>query len=166
MKIGSHFKPLPTSADHNCFACSPANAAGLQMRFFAHDDAVFSRVTIPAHLGGWNHVTHGGVVATILDETMSWAAMVLLKRLSFTQKMTVDFMKTVAVGATMETESRVLEMQNNREAVVEGILTDLDGSVCAVSRGAFRIFSPAVAKRMNLVDDKMLAWFHGLFEET
>ena len=61
-----------------------------------------ARVTIPEHLGGWNAVTHGGVVSTILDETMSWAAMVLLKRLSFTRKMTVEFLKTVAVGATME----------------------------------------------------------------
>ena len=166
MKIMSHFKPLPTSSDHNCFACSPANKAGLQMAFFQNENAVYSRVTIPAHLGGWNHVTHGGVVSTILDETMSWAAMVLLKRLGFTQKISVEFMQTVAVGATMETESRVLEVRKNREAVVEGTLTDMEGKVCAVSRGTFRIFSPAVAKRLKIVDDKMLAWFYGLFDQT
>ena len=166
MKIQPHFEPLPTSADHNCFACSPANAAGLQMAFFRHEDRVYSRTTIPAHLGGWNDVTHGGVVSTILDETMSWAAMVLLKRLSFTRKMTVEFMKTVAVGATMEAEGRILEVKDSREAVVEGILTDSDNNVCAVSQGTFRIFSPAVAKRLKIVDDKMLAWFHGLFDRT
>lgn len=163
MKIDERFKPLPTSADHNCFACSPANAAGLQMAFFVHENAVFSRVTIPAHLGGWNAVAHGGVVSAILDETMSWAAMVLLKRLSFTQKMTVEFRHTVAVGATMETESRVLDVRDDREAVVEGILTDAGGQVCAVSEGTFRIFSPAMAKRLKIVDDKMLAWLQGLF---
>ena len=166
MTIESHFKPLPTSADHNCFACSPANDAGLKMTFFAHDDAVYSRVTIPEHLGGWNAVTHGGVVSTILDETMSWAAMVLLKRLSFTRKMTVEFLKTVAVGATMEAEGRVLEVRDNREAVVEGSLTDVEGNVCALSEATFRIFSPAVAKRLKIVDDKMLAWFYGLFEKA
>jgi acyl-coenzyme A thioesterase PaaI-like protein len=134
------------------------------MAFFQHADRVYSRVTVPDHLGGWNAVTHGGVVSTILDETMSWAAMVLLKRLSFTQKITVEFKKTVAVGATMEAECRIREVKDNRAAVVEGILTDLAGNVCAVSEGSFRIFSPAVAKRLKLVDDKMLAWFHGLFE--
>ena len=164
MKIEPHFKPLPTSADHNCFACSPANEAGLQMVFFQHADTVYSRVTIPDHLGGWNAVTHGGVVSTILDETMSWAAMALLKRLSFTQKMTVEFKKTVAVGATMEAEARIREVKGNREATVGGVLTDAAGNVCAVSEGTFRIFSPAVAKRLKLVDDKMLAWFHGLSE--
>jgi acyl-coenzyme A thioesterase PaaI-like protein len=136
------------------------------MEFFQHGDTVYSRVTIPDHLGGWNAVVHGGVVSTILDETMSWAAMVLLKRLSFTQKMTVEFMKTVAVGATMEAEGRILAVRDNREADVEGVLTDADGNVCAVSRGTFRIFSPAVAKRLKIVDDKMLAWFHGLFERA
>jgi acyl-coenzyme A thioesterase PaaI-like protein len=164
MKIDARCKPLPTSADHNCFACSPVNEAGLQMVFFQHADTVYSRVTIPAHLGGWNAVTHGGVVSTILDETMSWAAMVLLRRLSFTQKMTVEFKRTVAVGTTMEAEGRIREVRNNREAVVEGILTDPTGNVCAVSEGTFRIFSPAVAKRLKIADDKMLAWFQGLFE--
>ena len=164
MKIDARCKPLPTSADHNCFACSPANEAGLQMAFFQYEDTLLSRVTIPDHLGGWNAVTHGGVVSTILDETMSWAAMVLLKRLSFTQKMTVEFRKTVAVGATMEAEARIREVKDQREATVEGVLTDAAGNVCAVSEGTFRIFSPAVAKRLKLVDDKMLAWFHGLFE--
>jgi len=38
--------------------------------FFAHEESVFSRVSIPAHLRGWNHVAHGGVVSTLLDETM------------------------------------------------------------------------------------------------
>ena len=126
MKIDADFKPLPTSADHNCFACSPANAAGLQMTFFASDDAVYSRIAIPEHLCGWNGVAHGGVVSTILDETMSWAAMVLLKRLGFTQKMTVEFFKTVAVGALMVAESRVLAVRDSREAVIEGVLTDGD----------------------------------------
>jgi acyl-coenzyme A thioesterase PaaI-like protein len=166
MKIQPEFRSLPTSSDHNCFACSPANASGLKMTFFTHNDVVFSRVVIPEHLCGWNSVTHGGVISTILDETMSWAAMVLLKRLSFTQTMTVEFKQTVPVGAAMEAEGRVLEVRDNREAVVEGILTDLEGRVCATSRGSFRIFAPAVAKRLKIVDDNMLAWFHGLFDRT
>ena len=166
MKIEAHFKPLPTSADHNCFGCSPVNEAGLRMAFFRHADAVYSRVVVPEHLGGWNNVAHGGVVSAILDETMSWAALVLLKRLGFTQRMSVEFKKTVAVGATMETESRVRAVKDDREAVVEAVLTDPEDNVCAVSEGTFRIFSPAVAKRLKIVDDKTLRWFYGLFQDA
>jgi acyl-coenzyme A thioesterase PaaI-like protein len=164
MKIKATFKTLPTSASHNCFACSPQNAAGLQMRFFAHDDAVYSRVTIPAHLGGWNRVAHGGVITTILDETMGWATMYLLKCISLTQTLTVDFKKPVLIGTMMEVESRVRERKGKREAIVEGILSDEEEKICALSTGIFTTFSPAVAKRIKIADDPMLAWYRRLFD--
>jgi acyl-coenzyme A thioesterase PaaI-like protein len=164
MKIKSHFKQLPTSSDHNCFACSPVNQAGLRMNFFAHEDAVFSRVTIPEHLCGWNNVAHGGVVSTILDETMSWAGMYLLKRVSLTQALTVEFQKPVIICTLMEAECRIKALKGKREAVIEGVLTDTDEKVFATSVGTFQTFSPAVARRLKIADDNMLAWFHRLFE--
>ena len=165
MKIKPEFKELPTSAGHNCFACSPRNSAGLRMNFFAHAESVYSRVTIPDHLCGWNNVAHGGVVSTILDETMSWAAMYLLKRVSLTQTMAVEFIKPVAIDTLMEAESSVVELQGRRDAIIKGVLTNADGKVCATSRGTFKTFSPAVAKRLKIADDNLLEWFHSLFEK-
>lgn len=162
MKITAHFKPLPISAAHNCFGCSPKNATGLQMQFFTHDDAVFSRVAVPAHLCGWNTVAHGGVLGTILDETMSWAAMYLLKQISLTQTMTVNFLKPVAIGTVLEAESRVLELKGKRGAVVDGVLTDEGGTRYATSTGTFQTFSPDVARRLKIVDDALLAWYQRL----
>ena len=127
MKIKESFKQLPTSDSHNCFACSPVNSSGLRMNFFTNEEAVFSRVNIPEHLCGWNNVAHGGVVSTILDETMSWAAMYLLKRVSLTQSMTVEFIKPVSISTVMEAESRLLELKGRRDAFMEGVLTDADG---------------------------------------
>jgi uncharacterized protein (TIGR00369 family) len=164
MKIKAEFKQLPTSDTHNCFACSPVNSAGLHMNFFTHAEAVYSRVTIPEHLCGWNNVAHGGVVTTILDETMSWAAMYLLKRVSLTQAMTVEFIKPVTISTLMEAESRVVELQGKRDAIIEGVLTDSDGKVCATSKGTFKTFSPDVAKRLKIADDNLLAWFDSLFQ--
>lgn len=166
MKIEETFKPLPTSASHNCFACSPKNAVGLQMQFFTDETSVFSRVTIPTHLCGWNNVAHGGVISTILDETMGWASMYLLKCISLTETLTVDFKKPVRIGTLMEVESKVLELRGRREAILEGVLTDTDGKVCATSMGTFTRFSPAVAKRLKIADDNMLEWYTSLFEAT
>ena len=164
MKINETFKSLPTSASHNCFACSPKNAAGLKMEFFTDDEAVFSRVTIPTHLCGWNNVSHGGVISTILDETMGWATMYLLKCISLTQTLSVEFKKPVRTGGLMEVESRILELKGKREAIAEGVLTDADGEVCATSIGTFTTFSPAVAKRLKIADEPMLNWHYRLFE--
>ena len=134
------------------------------MTFFTHGESVFSRVTIPDHLCGWNNVAHGGVIATILDETMSWAAMYLLKRVSLTQTLTVEFKNPVFVSTLMEAESRILELKGRREVMVEGSLTNADGKVCATSLGGFQTFSPEVAKRLRIADDRMLAWYYSLFK--
>ena len=90
-------KPLPNTDTHNCFACSPINHSGLHMEFFTNDRSVFSWITVPDHLCGWNNLVHGGVLSTILDEIMSWAAIYLLKRVTMTKSMTVDFLKPVYI---------------------------------------------------------------------
>lgn len=164
MKIKEAFRQLPTSSSHNCFACSPGNSAGLRMNFFTDEEAVFSRVTIPEHLCGWNNVAHGGVISTILDEVMSWTAMYLLKRVSLTQTMTVEFIKPVIISTVMEAEGRVVELKGRRDAVMKGVLTNADGKVCATSTGTFKTFSPAVAQRLKIADEGLLTWFDSLFE--
>ena len=164
MKIKENFRHLPGSASHNCFACSPVNSSGLQMKFFTNEKAVYSRVIVPAHLCGWNNVAHGGVVSTILDEIMSWAALYLLKQITLTQSMTVEFIKPVPISEIMEAEGSVLELKGRRDAVIEGVIYNSDGKVCARSTGMFKVFSPAVAKRLRIADDPMLQWFESLFE--
>ena len=68
MELEKDLKRLPNSGNHNCFGCSPVNPSGLQMKFYANEDKVFSEVTIPDHLCGWSNIAHGGVLTTILDE--------------------------------------------------------------------------------------------------
>ena len=164
MRIKENFRQLASSASHNCFACSPVNASGLQMKFFTNEKTVFSRVTIPDHLCGWNNLAHGGVVSTILDEIMSWSAMYLLKRITLPQSMTVEFIKSVIISEILEAEGSVLEMRGRRDAIIEGVITNSAEKVCARSTATFKTFSPAVAKRLKIADDKMLQWFESLFE--
>ena len=65
---------LPVDEDHNCFACGPANPHGLHMSFMSNGEVVVSHLTVPEHRRGWNNMVHGGIISTILDEGMSWAA--------------------------------------------------------------------------------------------
>lgn len=162
MKIKNGFKQLPNSTRHNCFACSPMNRSGLQMQFFTNESAVFSRVIVPAHLCGWNNLAHGGVVSTILDEVMSWAALYLLKRITLTQSMIVEFIKPVHIHTELEAEGKVIELRGKRDAMLEGLIYNSDGNVCARSTGNFKVFSPAVAKRLKIADEQSLEWFESI----
>jgi uncharacterized protein (TIGR00369 family) len=155
---------LPNSSDHYCFGCSPVNPTGLQMKFSANDDRVFSRITIPDHLCGWSNIAHGGVLTTILDEIMSWAALHFLKRITMTKSMNIEFIKPVYIRNPLRAEGKVLEQTGKHDAVMEGILYNEKGAACAKSTANFAIFSPKVAKRFGIADDASLKFFADVFD--
>ena len=163
MELEKKLKHLPNSATHHCFGCSPVNSSGLQMNFYTNDSAVFSDVTVPKHLCGWNNLIHGGVLSTILDEIMSWAAIYLLKRITLTKSMTIDFLKPVYIDHALKVEGKVLELKGKHEAVMEGTLSNSDGTICTRSTANFAIFSPAVAKRLGIADEEHLDWFERIY---
>jgi len=162
MKSVQTLKELPNSRNHNCFGCSPVNPSGLQMRFFTDGSAVYSRVKVPEHLCGWSNIVHGGVLTTILDEVMSWSAITLLKRIALTRGIAVEFIKPVQVGGELKAEGRVRESGKN-DAITEGVLYDASGDPCARASATFKVFSPAVARRLAIADEASIAWFERIF---
>ena len=122
METEEKSKLLPNEGNHNCFACSSQNPYGLQMKFYAATDTVFSHLKVPEHLCGWNNVAHGGVVSAMLDEVMSWAAMYLLKQFVLTKSMQIDFIKPVSLGEEIRVEGRVLKVQQKRDVLVDQLL--------------------------------------------
>ena len=152
-------KELPNTDTHKCFACSPINPSGLQMKFYTNEQSVFTWITVPDHLCGWNNLVHGGILSTILDEVMSWTAMYLLKHITMTRSMAVEFLKPVSVGHRLKAEGSVKELKRKRNVLMEGSIYDADGDRCAKSTAAFALLSPAVAKRMGVMDEASLEWF-------
>ena len=163
MGSAKDYQHLPNSTDNYCFGCSPVNPSGLQMKFFADRDTVFSNVTIPDHLCGWSNIAHGGVLTTILDEIMSWTALHFLKRITMTKSMNIEFIKPVYIRNPLKAEGRVLEVTGKHDAVMEGILYNDKGVACAKSTANFAIFSPKVAKRFGIADDTSLKFFANVF---
>jgi uncharacterized protein (TIGR00369 family) len=163
MESEKDYRKLPNSTDHHCFGCSPVNPAGLRMKFFANQDTVFSNVTIPDHLCGWSNIAHGGVLTTILDEIMSWAALHFLKRITMTKSMNIEFIKPVYIRNPLKAEGRVQAVNGKHDAVMEGVLYNDNGDACAKSTANFAIFSPKVAKRFGIADDTSLKFFENVF---
>ncbi len=163
MNPPNDLKELPNSRNHNCFGCSPTNPAGLRMRFFTDGQAVYSRVHVPDHLCGWSRIVHGGAITAILDEVMSWSAIHLLKRIALTQTMSVEFVKPVPMAALLDAEGRVRETNRRNDAETEGVLYDSAGEVCARATAKFKVFSPAVARRLGIADEDSIRFFERIF---
>ena len=57
--------------DGMCFACGKGNKEGLQLNFtHLEDGRIRTEFTPPRKFQGFKDVLHGGIMATLLDETM------------------------------------------------------------------------------------------------
>jgi uncharacterized protein (TIGR00369 family) len=160
----SNLRALTNRENHDCFGCSPTNQYGLQMKFFSDEEALFSWLTVPNHLCGWDNLVHGGVLSTILDETMGWTAIHFLKKFALTHALTVEFHKPVHIGEEIRVEGRVLEIRGKREAKVEGHLYKGENTLCAKSVGTFRLFTAEAIVRLGIMEEEAIKNFEFLIE--
>jgi acyl-coenzyme A thioesterase PaaI-like protein len=60
--------------DNLCFACGKENPRGLKMDIEIDSEGARCEYLVPADLQGWQGFAHGGIISTLLDEIMVWAA--------------------------------------------------------------------------------------------
>ena len=165
MPIDDRYRPVPNRDDHNCFACSPQNPAGLAMKFYSDGTSVVSWLQVGGHLCGWDNLVHGGVISTMLDEIMSWTIIHLLRKFILTKRITVDFLKPLYVDTPLRVEGRIKELRGQREAIVEGVVTDEERGLCARSVGTFALLKPQIARRMKIMSPEAIDGFQHLLED-
>jgi uncharacterized protein (TIGR00369 family) len=85
--------------------------------------------------GSGTGVTHGGVLATLLDTAMTFALIAETDRDWSTVDLRVDYLRPVGIG-TVGLEGRVVHA-GRRTGRAEGRLTDGDGTTCAIAVGTF-----------------------------
>jgi uncharacterized protein (TIGR00369 family) len=130
-----------------CFACS--NPAGLNLRFLHTEEGALTRCRIPATYCGFDGLVHGGIIATLLDETACWAIFARLGRLGVTREMTTRFLRPVAIDSDLAAEGRVLEY-DQRGALVKVSLCDAAGALLA--EGESRWSFPRLARIADLAE--------------
>ncbi len=100
--------PTGFEGDRMCFACGKDNPDGLQLEFESVGDNVRTSVTFPSKFQGYSDVVHGGLVSTVLDETM----VTLLNRMGYlalTAELSVRFREPVRVGERIDVTASLLE---------------------------------------------------------
>ena len=124
-----------TSTDHGCFGCGEQNPIGLRLKFHRVDGAVQAAFTQEKIHEGYAQMTHGGIVATLLDEAMSWAV-IDRGHLAVTARMDVQFRRPVPIGEPLIVTARV---ERDRKRLVEaaGELRTQAGDLLASANGVF-----------------------------
>jgi len=156
---GSDIKPdtiwkTLASADKECFACGPANPHGLRMCFESNGMKIRSKLVIRQAFRGWSNLIHGGIISTILDETMSWAVINFTGKFMLTRSMAITLKKPVHVGAAITVTGYIKEQSSERKALVVAEIRDENGDLCAASEGDFALFSKKHFLRMVIMPEE------------
>ena len=128
--------PFAHTAHNRCFGCGPANPHGMHLEFLlAEDRSVVCLASIPDTFEGPRGYLHGGIIATLLDETMS-KAIRSHNLVAMTRHMEVDYRRPVPSCAPIRLEGRVYHHEG-RKHWAEASIFDQAGAVLAHSKGLF-----------------------------
>jgi uncharacterized protein (TIGR00369 family) len=122
--------------DNRCFVCGQDNPHGLRLAF-AYPEAgrAETELVIPERFSGWERLTHGGLLATLLDEAMAHAC-ISQEGNAVTVELTVRFLKPVEVGQSVRVSGRVLKVKG-RVVETEAEILGPQDQLAARGRGRF-----------------------------
>lgn len=116
--------------NNGCFVCGKDNPVGMKLDFSVEGDTYVTYYTPPEEHQGWRGITHGGIIATVLDEIMARYAHVLGYN-AITGEMTVRLKKPAAIGHRFKFVGRFAGKER-RKLFMTGEVIDEDGTVVAV----------------------------------
>lgn len=96
------------SDDGYCFVCGPGNPAGLKLNFHLDGESMWTEFTPKKELQGFAGILHGGIIATLLDETMVKLS-IALGIPAVTARMDIRLRQAHKVGDRLKIEARILK---------------------------------------------------------
>ena len=160
-------RKLPSlSNDHTCFGAGPANAKGLRMEFYTDNKCVYSTVTVPTYMNSWQGLVHGGIVSTILDETMFYTAMCFFKCIALTKEVAIKLHRPARLNQMPFTAiGQVHAHKNDTSSVIAGKLLNVNGELCAESSGTFGLVKTGIIRRLEILTEKDIRMIEGIIEQ-
>jgi uncharacterized protein (TIGR00369 family) len=122
--------------DKLCFCCGADNERGLHLAItYPEKGSAETSLEVPRWFSGWKNMTHGGMLATVLDEIMAHAC-VGVAQMAVTAEISVRFLKAVETGSSIRAVGRVEEARG-RVLLTKGWIFDTEGAVAAEATARF-----------------------------
>ena len=121
----------------SCFVCGEANTLGLRLRSRLEGGRVKLDYTTRQADLGYSHIVHGGIIMTLLDEVMTWSAIIGAGRMCVMAEMNTRLLNPVEVGQALRFEGWVVRA-SSRLLLTEGQVTAVaSGTVMARAEGKY-----------------------------
>lgn len=145
-KIKNPWLPL-TGKGYNCFACAPTNPCGLKMEFYEDGDDVVCLWTPDDNFQGWFNTLHGGIQATLVDESAGWLIARKMQTSGMTTNLNIKYKKPVPTGKDIKIEIRARIKETKRNFVFIDACIKHDDTVCSTAVLTFYCFGKDVAEK-------------------
>src|SRR4051812_46471068 len=124
---------LPHTA--GCLVCGRQNPHGLKLDLHVEPESGVVRMGFVPRVEhiGFVGIIHGGVLATVLDEAMVWAATWAGRRFCVAGEMTVRFRESATVGQALRVEARVESARPRLIQASGRIHNDAGGVICTAT---------------------------------
>ena len=136
--------PLPRT--RSCFVCGVENPHGLGAQPRVEDGRVVVDYMPREADCGYRGVVHGGLAMTLLDEVMTWAAILTARRMCVAGELTVRLLRPMEAGVTYRVEGRADEARG-RLVFAAGSVLDPSGAEMARAAGKYMPMKPALSEK-------------------
>ena len=116
-----------------CFVCGVRNDAGLKLQFRREDDLVVAEFLPQAQFQGFPGVVHGGILASLLDETLSRTAL-LYEQWVMTGRLEIRYRRPARVGQLLRITGEI-EQHRARMVIARGAITLAADSAVVIAEG-------------------------------
>ena len=128
---------MKLSDNNRCFGCGKENPLGLKITFTLDrgKKAIKGEFTPGPEHQGYQGITHGGIIATLLDEAMG-RLLFELGTYAVTAWMEVRYAAPLAIGEKVFVSARVVK---ERKKFFEAVAEVVDGSGACIARASGKL---------------------------
>ncbi len=126
--------------DDYCFACGENNPIGLHLTFDFDGEKIFAQKILPREFEGYAGTVHGGIISTLLDETMCKFISAKYNQKSLTARLEVRFKFPTPINQEVKI-SAWQENQRKNIITMRSTVETTDGVITAEATAKFAVLS-------------------------
>ncbi len=121
------------------------------MKFFYDEGGISSYINLHEDYCGFEGITHGGIIVTLLDEIGAWTIFASLKKIAVTQESQIKFLKPVFTNQLLKVEGRIITHNNNLITTLS-IIKNEKGIILSESENKWLIVSAETLSKISNID--------------
>jgi acyl-coenzyme A thioesterase PaaI-like protein len=128
--------PIGRQDANHCFVCGPDNPAGMRIVFRLEEGLCKAQYTPTKFQCGFDGVTHGGIIFSLLDDVMANRLFLQGER-AYTAKCEIRYREPAMIGRSLLLEGELLSRRGRRAQLAGRVLHPDDDRVLAEAAATF-----------------------------